>query len=1426
MANIRKATSIRLALIATSILILGLADTLILMAWPKDPVQRIDVPGEIQGRPETNSKEKAEIKTQDPARPNVQIEKAIFGTGRGSQNVTGRIREIVKNTKAVTTISTTEMKIKNPSGRFRDKLKIDYGVSGTKGYLEIKNGAKVNIYQAIVDHNRQTYAIALTKQQEDDPERSIKVALKKLDKFKNFLNRDPNLPNTTPDPSDPSTSHIEMPRDVKQEEVFALPGRFETMCTGGGGRYLIFNVKEKHILCIFDVTTRQMIKEIPVPDDVLIAAGRKKLLIAIPSNLILRRFDFLTLDFEKNALLETENIPKYAAMGCNSDGPLLLFGNGGVQFWDCDLMKPIDSKVDGKLPFEGKGNWSRMIAASANGRFFTTWDKLLEFDNGIKQVTHIGDHTPNQRIMRPNNDGSRLFGFGNAVSVDLQQNIKGQFGSQALFQCVDPRYVLGLANIKGTIEPAIYTANDMQQVIALKRFDYPGLSPSARNWETVGYEACVRYLPEFKTVVCINNHENKITIRSFNLKAELESTKEKYLYIDSKPNTVAFVGQRYQYQLTSLSDSPVTYKLLLGPKEMSVSADGRVEWIPPDALRGKQVPVHIEATNSDHATYLHSYILKVNQSETDVSDPEFDSVTDEPDRGHEQNKDEYVVQLPHKCDVLRFGGNGRYAVLQSKSQNKLYVVDTYQKKLVKELNTDGDLKYACSLDKLVIVYPSRRTIERWDLGTFEREDIRLLPPDVSPFMITMGDAGNGPLGMWINGSLQLWDINKLERISLDGPTMTSMDNAPHIISVSSKGHTFCSYPDRTGFFSTLQVSGNKTKVFVHDQLHYGLNNWGMPNEDGRMLLTFGGKVYDSAWKQFATPDLNAKQVLPSGDSRFLLLVEKEENDTSKATICSTAELKQIHTIEQLPDVTKGNDPTTFGRFSLKPRVRLLFDQNLFVIVPESNDRVVMRAFNLQKEIATKPEPHFFVTSQPKNVAFVGDQFTYQVETLTNAQSVGFSLVEAPSGMEIDNNGLIRWPIEKRPLGGHADVTVLVKPANGIEGYFRISIEVQRKLLDSSLALESTDKGPWFHSGKDLGYYAVDDRKLEFPYSNAQFSSGLKGRILMLAGQDLCILKPDGLTIEKIGRLENEYKTILERDGYFVAIARNQYEICLIDKLTLSVTKKLRLPCRGIMDVVIHPSKPYSFVTIKSQSGMPFNRIVRFDERSGEGLENDNWAGNFLAMDSSGEFMYAAYIDHSNKDGRLRMDPKVWKYMPMPGSISWIIKYKFDDKTMPIFHDRKPDLSMVVNGLELSNDGKRIVQLSQRGFPDGSFNLAGWETDNFQKVPAVYLTKDIGNCRLFKFHPHLPIAVSAKNNSLVFFDANSGEIQTDRVEDSIDLLSDTIINNICFSPDGKNLTVVGTQNGVHYLYRLPLRLTQDEQTQNTSRFRSAFGNLDN
>ncbi len=122
------------------------------------------------------------------------------------------------------------------------------------------------------------------------------------------------------------------PQATDRPLVLRLDGTIGDVVVGGGGRFLLLALKPARKIAVFDVVTAEIVKTLPVPSpNALIAAGAKKLLVVLPEENIIQRWDLATLERDKwNQPSPIAGRIRGLALGCDSDGPALVYWSTGT----------------------------------------------------------------------------------------------------------------------------------------------------------------------------------------------------------------------------------------------------------------------------------------------------------------------------------------------------------------------------------------------------------------------------------------------------------------------------------------------------------------------------------------------------------------------------------------------------------------------------------------------------------------------------------------------------------------------------------------------------------------------------------------------------------------------------------------------------------------------------------------------------------------------------------------------------------------------------------------------------------------------------------------------------------------------------------------------------------------------------------------
>ena len=413
---------------------------------------------------------------------------------------------------------------------------------------------------------------------------------------------------------------LALPPTVKERTEFNLPETFTAVTTGGGGRLLIFYLKKAKKLAIFDVLQAKIVHEIEVPaDDVCFAAGRDKLLVVLPGAKIIQRWNLRTFQREKTVPIPTGLTITQAKMGYNSQGPLALWGNGAVVFFDVERMELLELEGGG---IGGSARWNFHLRVSPDGQVFVGWLNditpspftvlRLSGRKATQQIIEGGSQ--NERWIMPNADGSNLIvGISGLLNADLKSYPTADFKDSVLLATADPRFFLAASAPPHGV--SLCTTADRHRIVTVVDKVMSGMNGSSvpLRWFLINREEPrIRYLPEADVVVFLPMNDKQIVVRPMNLLNELEKAGHDYLFVLSQPKLHGKAGGVYHYQMEVKSKSGgVTYQLEKGPDGMTVSAGGELRWNIPPNQAGKSTPVIISVKNAGGKDIFHTFDLTV-----------------------------------------------------------------------------------------------------------------------------------------------------------------------------------------------------------------------------------------------------------------------------------------------------------------------------------------------------------------------------------------------------------------------------------------------------------------------------------------------------------------------------------------------------------------------------------------------------------------------------------------------------------------------------------------------------------------------------------------------------------------------------------------------------------------------------------------------
>ncbi|MCE9604350.1 MAG: hypothetical protein K8U03_05530 [Planctomycetia bacterium] len=118
-----------------------------------------------------------------------------------------------------------------------------------------------------------------------------------------------------------------------------------------------------------------------------------------------------------------------------------------------------------------------------------------------------------------------------------------------------------------------------------------------------------------------------------------------------------------------------------------------------------------------------------------------------------------------------------------------------------------------------------------------------------------------------------------------------------------------------------------------------------------------------------------------------------------------------------------------------------------VIVPPSNDRLVVHRVNIEELLAASTRDFLFAASLPPTNVAPGTLFEYRMDVKTRRGKASFRLETKPDGMEISPEGVIRWTA---PASFANKQSVVVRLSDGMGAETSQSFEIEPSVAEQQV----------------------------------------------------------------------------------------------------------------------------------------------------------------------------------------------------------------------------------------------------------------------------------------------------------------------------------------------------------------------------------------
>jgi hypothetical protein len=417
-------------------------------------------------------------------------------------------------------------------------------------------------------------------------------------------------------------------------------------------------------------------------------------------------------------------------------------------------------------------------------------------------------------------------------------------------------------------------------------------------------------------------------------------------------------------------------------------------------------------------------------------------------------KERVVRPLPAAVSDVAVGGGGRYLILLSRQS--LLVFDVSQARIVKAIPVPDDrVKFAAGMDKLLVVHPASRTVQRWSLTTFQREQTAVLKEKGDITAVAMGAASAGPLlvggisgpGDTYKALITFLDVNTLKPLPIKIKDRHGVGfGGATGVRASDDGRVFGMWGvgGSPQSIQTIVIEGDEASVRSEGSTPGAI----VPGAGGKAVFTSRGGMYSPDVKQVEGSVKDGRGgTLPAHHPLYYLSVralngdvpEKERNGVAIHLLGESRPFAALPDVKEIEEVL---DPWGRSVLTLDKRLHFVPDARLIVMLPKGEDRLILYYFDPEDALAKSDLDYLVVTSRPPAVAQKGEAFAYAIKAKSRKGGIRCQLVSGPEGMAVSPAGQVTWTVPVGTAAEEHSVVVGVSDASGREIFHTFALRVR------------------------------------------------------------------------------------------------------------------------------------------------------------------------------------------------------------------------------------------------------------------------------------------------------------------------------------------------------------------------------------------------
>ncbi|MDB5310002.1 MAG: hypothetical protein JWO38_4204 [Gemmataceae bacterium] len=408
-----------------------------------------------------------------------------------------------------------------------------------------------------------------------------------------------------------------------REHVVALPGKFDAVGRGAGGRYLFLRIPSRSELVVFDPNKGDLIRDPNKGDQIksislgegepnaLFAAGAAKLFVYKKKTRTVERYDLLSWELEQTTA-GPSGMPSVdaVAVGAGSDGPVYLLSAGGGRAGDVRVLDATSLKETAKyqVPEWKRADGNAHARSSDDGTVIGVAGEsgavVLRFNPGSCQARPLRPDGDPPLLATPSPDGEFVYTSRGVFKPDGTPVMKVEDEYFYTFPTAHGKGLYLSLEVKTPLRRVgeglhLHLANSSLRAGAFPSVKIPRrLGTADEVAEPVPADQRVHLWPAAGLAAVLPSSNDTIELHKVNVESALKSHGGEYLVIGSDPPTTAYRGAEWKY-------TPVVWtrrgraqpRVVSGPPGMELR-DKDIVWTPSPDFAEESVEVRIQVTDN------------------------------------------------------------------------------------------------------------------------------------------------------------------------------------------------------------------------------------------------------------------------------------------------------------------------------------------------------------------------------------------------------------------------------------------------------------------------------------------------------------------------------------------------------------------------------------------------------------------------------------------------------------------------------------------------------------------------------------------------------------------------------------------------------------------------------------------------------------